>query len=408
MSNPLNLGPLSRRASDMAGTSEAPVTTGSLLWIHATSDLRLRVLCDVGEQLVAQRDALDIMTTYDPALMTAPGNLPEVYGQPIALPVTGGSHGRNLINNRKPDLCLWSGGHVNPGLIRYAHDAGTRLVLVDADTEGVQERRRRWFSDPVQNAMSRFSRAFANSAPAADLLRRGGIPVERIDVTQPLRPVPTPPECPDEEVAEVTQELAGRPVWLATFAHPDEFGFVVAAQRNAVRHSHRLLLVIYVEDRSYIDDLLALLEGVTLRHCLWHLGDPIDDQMQVLVTEDPEDLGLWYRIAPQTFLGHSLVAGQGGRCPLDAAALGSAVLHGPNIGAHSDAYFRLTSAGAAQLVTDGNALGGQVARLIAPDIAAEMALAGWDVATEGAELTERVIKLSHDLLDESEADHART
>ena len=48
----------------------------------------------------------------------------------------------------------------------------------------------------------------------------------------------------------------------------------------------------------------------------------------------------------------------------------------------------------------------QVTRLIAPDIAATMALAGWDVATKGAELTERVVRLVQGHLNAESADHA--
>ncbi len=375
--------------------------------MHATSRMRLAALRSIAVSLTSQQDDLHVIATYDPAQLHPPGDSDDDFAMLIPLPSTGGSNSRQIIANWRPDVGIWTGGHLNGPAIRVAAEAGTKLILMDADTDGFRGRRRRWFGDPVQDTLNRFQHALAGSPEAADLLRRAGFPPERIEVTSRLQSVPVPPDCPDEEVTSVSQELRGRPVWLAAFAHPDEFGFIVTAQRNAVRLSHRLLLVILLEDRAYLSDLLSLLEGMTLRHAVWHLGDPIDDQLQVLVADDPEDLGLWYRVAPQTFLGHSLVSEEGGRCPLDAAALGSAVLHGPHVGAYSDSYIRLTGAGAAQLVPDGNALGVQVSRLIAPDLAARMALAGWDVATEGAELTGRVAALVRTLLEADRAPHAR-
>ena len=403
MSRSLQLGV---RARGTAPTEFRREPDAQLLWVHASSQPRLLALRSIAQRLMADRDDLEVIATYDPAQFLPSDDPTPEFAAILPLPINGNSSGRNAIIASRPDVGLWTGGNLNGTAIRNVADTGTHLLLLDAEAQGFRNRKRRWFSDPQQEALLRFDRALTSTRDQASLLRRAGLPGERIEISGPLRETPCPPDCPDEEVVDVSQELAGRPVWLAAFAHPDEFGYVVTAHRNALRHAHRLLLVIVLEGRHYLDDVTALLEGMTLRHAVWHLGDPIDDQTQVLVADDPEDLGLWYRISPQTFLGHSLISGQGGRDPLDAAALGSAVLHGPNIGAWAEAYQMLTKAGAGQLVPNGNALGMQVTRLIAPDIAATMALAGWDVATKGAELTERVVRLVQGHLDAESVDHA--
>ena len=124
-----------------------------------------------------------------------------------------------------------------------------------------------------------------------------------------------------------------------------------------------------------------------------------EDSTQVLVAEDPGDMGLFYRVAPVSFLGSSLVADHGGGDPFEAAALGSAVLYGPNVRRFLPAYSRLAATGAARIVNDAVALGTAVSRLIAPDQAATMAHAGWDVVSEGAAQTDRVTDLIIDALD---------
>ncbi len=103
-----------------------------------------------------------------------------------------------------------------------------------------------------------------------------------------------------------------------------------------------------------------------------------------------------------------MTSGSGGHDPLVACALGSAILFGPNVRQHMEIYAALEQAGAAHRVRDARSLGAGVVSLLAPDIAATMALAGWQFVTEGAHLTDQVIDLIQDHLDESESSYART
>ena len=128
-----------------------------------------------------------------------------------------------------------------------------------------------------------------------------------------------------------------------------------------------------------------------------------DETTQMILTETPGELGLWYRLAPLVFLGGSLVPGHGGEDPLEAAVHGTALLYGPNVGRHLPAYSRLAEAGAARIVRDFDSLSAAVSQLIAPDRAAAMAHAGWDVVSQGAALTDELLTLAGDWLDTGEA-----
>ena len=46
--------------------------------------------------------------------------------------------------------------------------------------------------------------------------------------------------------------------------------------------------------------------------------------------------------------------------------------------------------------------------LLAPDQAADMALAGWQLLTEGAPQADALIEMVQDILDQRSADHAGT
>jgi 3-deoxy-D-manno-octulosonic-acid transferase len=104
-----------------------------------------------------------------------------------------------------------------------------------------------------------------------------------------------------------------------------------------------------------------------------------------------------------TFLGSSLAPKLGGQNPLEPAALGSAVLYGPSIRTHLDAYSRLAEAGAARIVRDVDSLVSALQQVLAPDVTARMAHAGWEIVSEGAEVSGQIIALLQDTLDNSEA-----
>ena len=136
-----------------------------------------------------------------------------------------------------------------------------------------------------------------------------------------------------------------------------------------------------------------------LRNSRWDDGEMPDDNCQVLLASAQDELGLWYRLAPLSFLGSSLASGQHGLDPLQATGLGTAILYGPNVRNHMPSYTRLAAAGAARIVNDTGALGVAVAQLISPDHAASMAMSGWDVVSQGADVTDRITELVTTALD---------
>ena len=387
------------RTGKDGGDAPAQRPEGPLIWVHATSTQRLDVLSDLAGRLKVNHGEIHVLATFD--AQTCAPDITAVEGCDWVLPlhVSTQSEARQFVTHWRPGLALWTGSTLQPTAIRIADEAGVPLILVDADGAGFEGGRRSWFKDPVRQTLLRFARVLSVGPSATAALIRLGLPPGRVETAVPMRLGPSPAAFPEDDIAQVAEELSGRPSWLAAHIHPEEFGTVLTAHRAALRLSHRMLLVIVLDAPQYRPDLLDLLEGMTLRHAVWQLGDPIGDNLQVLVVDDPDDLGLWYRTSPQSFLGHSLVPGETGRSPLEASALGSAVLHGPNVGDHTEAYARLASAGAARLVGDGSQLGSEVAQLLAPEKAAAMALAGWEVVTEGAALTDRLLALILQQLD---------
>lgn len=284
-------------------------------------------------------------------------------------------------------------------LMAAAAQAGVPLFLVDAAEADLERGGPAWMPALRNRRLHRFDAALARDEAAARRLRRGGMTPETISVTGPLEEGSSPLPCDEAELQRLADGLRGRPVWLAAMTQPGEVSAVLQAHRAAMRLSHRLLLILVPERPEDGDAAAQALGAAKLAAARRSEGTRPDDTTQVYLADTRGETGLWYRLAPVTFMASSLEAGHGGRDPYEAAALGSAVIYGPEATDHLDDYARLVAAGAARRVTDATSLSAALTQMIAPDRAAAMAQAGWAIVSAGAEVTDRITDLVLDTLD---------
>ncbi|MDK3017710.1 3-deoxy-D-manno-octulosonic acid transferase [Pseudodonghicola flavimaris] len=403
---------LSWRSAQSPQEPWAPRPAGPLLWMHATSAERFSALEDLGRRLGVQAPDINFLISVNASVPLAASRgargAETQASPPIALLSDHPAGVRDFLEHWKPDICLWTGGDLMPNLICAAADQGVEMILADLNASDLPRRRGGWLADVTRPCLDCFSLVLPDGTRVAAQLRRLGIPGRRIDVQGRLTTGASPPPCPEEALTAAAQALGVRPLWLAALIRAEEIPAVVAAHREALRFQHRLLLVAVPADPDDTPELIEVADANGLRLADWHGGDSIGEDTQVLICDDSSDLGLWYRMAPVTFMAGSLAPpGAGGNSPYEAMALGSAVLYGPHVGDHAAAYRRLTDAGAARSLRDADSLANAVVQLSAPDHAAAMALAGWETVTESAALTDHLIELIQDRLDQRENSDAR-
>ena len=125
---------------------------------------------------------------------------------------------------------------------------------------------------------------------------------------------------------------------------------------------------------------------------------------QIYIADTEGELGLWYRLAPLSYMGGTLSGRGTPRHPYEAAALGSAILHGPKTLDFAPAYARLGQAEAARLLRGSPQLATGIGELLAPDRAAEMAHNAWQLTSSGAGVTDRVVDYLLALVDRPKAE----
>jgi 3-deoxy-D-manno-octulosonic-acid transferase len=299
----------------------------------------------------------------------------------------------------KPDLGLWASGDLRPAAIELAARQNIPMFLLDADAEALEDARFRWLPDMSRSVLHRFKRIIALDEVAAQRLGRMGISRHDIRIAGAMQEGGAALPCDEAQRADLAQRLGNRPVWLAAMAQFDELGMISQAHKAALRLSHRQLLIIVPDDESQGPTMAEKLRSWGWRIAIWSEGQMPEEDTQILLADTRGDMGLWYRLAPVTLMASSLLPGFGGRDPYEPAALGSAILYGPNVGRYLAAYSRFVGAGAARIVKDADSLASALNALSAADQVASMAHAGWEVSSSGAEVTDEVIEMIHDALD---------
>ncbi|APG48618.1 3-deoxy-D-manno-octulosonic acid transferase [Phaeobacter porticola] len=373
---------------------------GEVIWMHASSTERYMALCDVGNRLKSQRPDLSVLVTWDRSII----NRPSVDGCDLGAgpaPDDTSADVRIFLDHWQPDLCIWSGGDLRRTLMRQLSERQVDTLLVDIDASELPDRASRWLPDQRRRLLDRFADIMTPSDAAKSQLLRLGVSPERIQRTDPLRVSSTPPGCNNDELAHMQTTLGSRPIWFASQTGLKDLPTILAAHRSVLPLLHRLLLVIAIHDEQDLGAARDTILASGLQLADWDSGEEPDEYTQVLLSS-AEDSGLWYRLSPLCLLSGSLNPRSPSQNPLDAAALGSAILHGPGLGPHAALFQRLTEAGAAQQVDGADDLAQGVLSLSAPDRAAEMALAGWQIVTEGAGMTDHLLERVQDLLDKRE------
>jgi len=388
---------LARRGPKEPVVFPATRPAGPLLWGHATSPARATALLQIATRLRAQRPELHLLLTAPPE-QARPEHL---HRQDIFqwLPDDTVANSDAFLDHWRPELCLWTGGFFRPALLYQAERRDLPLFLIDASEDGLNASRQRWLPELARANLKAFSRFLARSGTAAQALRRLGVSGDEIEVTGPLQEGGTALPYRARERDEMAQALAGRPIWLAAMVQRDEVFQVLAAYREVSRLALRLLLILVPDDETEGPDFRQVLKDTGFRAAVRSQGEMPDETTQILLADTRGEMGLWYRLAPVTFMASSLTSGHGGRDPYEPAALGSAILYGPNVGRYLGAYSRFAQAGAARIVKDSESLAAALQHCLAPDQAALMAAAGWEVASSGAEVTDKVVELVHDRLD---------
>lgn len=366
---------------------EAPGGDGPLLLVHMSPEAQAAAE-QVTKRLRRARSQLRI-------LQIRAGDHPELADQMSAAEA--------LLDTAKPATLLLLGAELPPALIAAATQRGLPIILAEArfslDDTSLNLRA------AMRRKLLRDMRAVLVTDSASHRIAiRMGADTGRVVLTGPVAEIREPLSCTEAERSNFAQLLNGRHAWFAATVPQVEEEAVLNAHRAAMRQSHRALLFLAPRDPARIDPLAEKLEAEGLLVARRSLDEEPTDEVHVMITDGSTEMGLWYRLAPVTYMGGTLTGtNDTARHPFEPAALGSAIVHGPVIAHYQTEWQQLDGAGAARQFADAEGLAIAIAELSQPDLVAALASSAWTVSTGGADVAIRIAAPVLDALREARA-----
>ena len=391
----LTLYNLGQRREQAEGSARPPRPAGRLVWLHAPDAEAVSPMQALARRLV-EEDGV-------PVLLTAPGQItahPAVLVQPP--PNDSPAEARSFLDHWRPEIAIFAGGQLRPAVMHEAAARKIPMLVVNGRAPAFLRERDGWYPGLMRSALARFRGIMAVDESAARAFRKGGAALSAVAVTGRMEEDGVVLPATEAERSALAKLLAARPVWFAAGVTHEEEAAVLQAHRMALQHSHRLLLILMPEDPTRAAPLASALEADDWALAQRALEEEPEPDIEVFVVDNLAEYGLWYRLAPVCFLGGSLMGKGPTRNPMEAAALGSAILHGPRTGLSGPIFGRLGAARATRAVASATGLGEALGDLLAPDRAARLAQAAWAVASDGAEVTELVLTRVRAIMDGDE------
>ncbi len=376
------------RLNERRGITEKARPKGQLIWFHAASVGEALSTLELMRQIKADRPLVHFLmttgTVTSAALMAK--RLPKDAVHQYA-PLDVKSYVTRFLDHWQPDLAIWIESEFWPGMLHWTHARGIPMALINARLSEQSYRRWRFFPIAARSLLRRFQVVLAQDTVTADRLRWLGVLNTSLSVSGTLKEGARALPYDTTEHDRLSLAFAGRPRWLAASTHEGEERLVAEAHLQAAKLSYRLLLILAPRHPERGNEIVASLRRQGLRVAQRTKGEAITRETQVYVVDTLGEMGLWFRLAPISFMGGSLVP-IGGHNPFEPAALGSAILAGPNVQNFQDIYDRLSKAEAVKVVDDVESLAQALSATLEPDEAARMAHAAWEVVSEGSDALE--------------------
>jgi len=392
------------RAQGPDSASRLARPAGKLVWFHISGTADVAFVQGLIQQLAEDLTEVSFLIT-SPSSLTIETSFQEGCDLPclhITAPFDAPRDAAAFIEHWQPSIVIWTGSVLRPALLLEVNTHAIPLLMLNAQSHASIDGQPRMSRGMIRDVLELFDHILTSQESTKQQLVRQGANFRRTLVGEPVEDTTPTLYWDDRDRDDMALILSARPVWLAAYTNDAEDALIANAHRVAMRLSHRLLLIISPKDPARGTALAQSLTEDGWLVAQRSLDQEPDEHVQILIADTKDEMGLWLRLAPVCFIGNSLGDGATGSAPGAASALGSAILHGPNVHDFKSRYARLDAANAARQVQDEVALASAVQDLLAPDKAAVMAHAGWEISTSGAEAMERTMALVYDALNQSE------
>jgi 3-deoxy-D-manno-octulosonic-acid transferase len=265
----------------------------------------------------------------------------------------------------RPDLVILTEGERWPEHLRQAQRRGVPVIAINARLSDRSFRRMKWFAPAARLMVGGVTRLLPGSTQDEARFRELGVPAASMTTTGNLKFDVAIPRLTAAEATQLRAEL-GLPeglVLLGSSTWPGEEAAMIEglrATRERGLACSLLLVPRHAERRAEIERLLAK-SGLRFH---FRSRGPAAGEVDVAVGDTTGELRKLTQLADCVFVGKSLPPHTEGQTPLEAAALGRAIILGPGMSNFRVIADELAAEGAAVRVTTAEELAGTAAALL--------------------------------------------
>jgi 3-deoxy-D-manno-octulosonic-acid transferase len=351
------------RLGERRGIDVTPRPEGRLIWLHAASVGETVSILPVLAAMEARAPTVSILVTTGTVTsanmlmqrLPAMGLAGHVTHRFVPLDVP--SWVSRFLDHWRPNVAGFVESELWPNILSACRARSIPAILINARMSARSHAawsRVPWASRPL---LGGFARIHARSEEDAARLRALG--AEQVEVMGDLKLAAGVLPADPATLGEMTDRLAGRPVWLAASTHPGEEPLIRDVHDALVANHPGLLTIIAPRHPERGPELAEVLRAP--RRSTGQL--PPDEG--VWIADTLGELGLWYRLSQVAFIGRSLIPPGGGQNPLEPARLGQAIATGPYTDNFAGHVALLRDAGALEVTADVSALAHFVAKMLA-------------------------------------------
>ncbi|SDW70334.1 3-deoxy-D-manno-octulosonic acid transferase [Roseicitreum antarcticum] len=350
------------RLAEKLGEPSVRRPAGRLVWFHAVSVGESLSLLTLIQRLSDSRPEMNILLTTS---TLASGQALEKRALPDRVihqyaPADYPAAVRAFLDHWRPEAAVIAEADMWPLTLDAVHKRGIPMILLNAHVTPRRFRRRSKIVASNGHLMGLFDAIYVQDAASVDLFAQLGAPRDRMRVMGVLKSASSPlPDLPDAR-ADMAAQIAGRPCWLAAATRIEEETAVMEAHRVARALCPELLLIHAPRQTRTADQSEGYARAAFTHVARRSEGAPITPETEVYLADTIGEMGLWYRLAPVSYIGQSLPV-QGvnmtGKNPFEALSLDTLVVHGTQTTNFADSYDALHEKGATLMVTDAADLG---------------------------------------------------
>jgi len=145
-----------------------------------------------------------------------------------------------------------------------------------------------------------------------------------------------------------------RPFWLVASSHPGEEELVLTAHKILKREHPDLLTILVPRHIERASSLQELTKSQNLTAVLQTETMNLEG-VDIYISNTLGELATWYALSPVALMGATFVP-KGGHNPIEAAQLGTFVLHGPHTFNNSQLYDILSSLGFSEKIQNAKSI----------------------------------------------------